>query len=498
MSTFGTQSDFSGAFGQQTGALSNFSGAVTGAGFADGAQAGPDLEVGWDEISKNPIYEGINLEWLPNYADANYSDAIVDLRKFSVNQGIPMDIRPGSARFEGGTDGFGASGFIDDSIQNFGNVQLNGSDIQKLVDGQWQTVDRWGENDRDALDIMGWIDPRLNLVMSDAPGWNDPLSNWLQSQGEENAADLLGKLSYRARVGDSSSAGFTPETFWPQRMSYDDAHKVFGISEGDYGNLQAWARDYFSSGAQSARHDAMFGDSFSNFLGDIMPVLGIAGLAFGLPSLLSGLGGGAAAAAGTTAAEMLGAQAAADLAMGFSLSDVALGLEGIGGLSGLGGAGLTAMGGLGALTGYGGLESLGLSELGAAGLGEGLGLSGLGAPVVDASITAVDPAGWVEGSWLEDLQAGIGAPYNTVSEDWQSAKLDPRMRLAQSGKSLYDNAGKLMADPYGDLRARMQEEAMLQTEERNAQLEAQDAALASLRKRAPKWAGVNNFIGGRI
>jgi hypothetical protein len=507
MSTFGTQSDFSNAFGQQSGAVSDFSNAVTGAGFADQSSVGPDLEVSWDDIRKNQAYEGLDPAWLPNYDTANFSDAVIDWRKFDVNRTMPMDydqlITLGVYGPQAeATDEFGNPVAFDESAYDeFGNpvafdesaykpnIRVVGiNDIQKLIDGQWQHVDTYGSNDSDPTDIMGWMDPRVDLIMNNAPGWNDPLSNWLQKQGEHYTADAIGKLNYRARSGDSSYMYFTPEAYWPHVLGADAA-SVLGADPDQVAALQQQWNEAMSPGAQSARHDAMFGDSFSNFLGDLMPILGIAGLAFGLPSLFAG-----EALAGTTAAEMLGAQAASDLAMGFSLGDVALGLEGIGGLSGLGGAGLATLGGLDALTGYAGLESLGMSELGAAGLGD----LAFGVPVADATLTVVDPALWQEGSLWEDITTGLQAPYNAALEAWQAAKLDPRVKLARILKSGYDNINKLMADPYGDMRMRMEAEMAALAEERAAQLEEQDAALSKLKRRAPKWIGANNFIGGRI
>lgn len=225
----------------------------------------------WDQISSDNAYQGMNLDWLPNYQNNNYSDRVVDLNKFGINYNIPM-LYPGSARFEGGSDGMGSPTWFDDSIQTYGNIRLNGSDIQKLTDGNWNTVDQWGQYDRDASDIMGWLDPRQSLIMSDASGWNDPLSNWLQSKGDNFVADTLGRLSFGARRGDSSSAGYSPQTWWPQNMTQEEAQSVFGMSPDQYGNIKSWANDYFSSGAQSARHDAMFGSD--SFFGDLLSFAG--------------------------------------------------------------------------------------------------------------------------------------------------------------------------------------------------------------------------------
>jgi len=278
--------------------LSSLGGAFgAGAGFAD--PLSPPSDISWELLSKNPYYSGMSgLSWLPNLDQVNFSDAFVDLDKFGVNYNTPL-LYPGQVQLppnavmsldmsNGGynvpvtkTDEWGNQYTAYEPVdmtprpQVFGDVQLLPSgEIQKLQDGQWGTVDQWGQYDRDPSDIMGWIDPRHKLIFEDAPGWNDPLSNWLQEQGEGAAADLLGRLSFGARRGDSSSAGYSPETWWVQNMSPEDAQKVFGMKPEDYTDVKNWANDYFSAGAQSARHDAMFGGSFfDDILGIAAPIL---------------------------------------------------------------------------------------------------------------------------------------------------------------------------------------------------------------------------------
>lgn len=264
-----------------------------GAGFAE--PMSPPSDISWDTLKSNPYYSGLSTLNVPNLDQINFSDAFVDFDKFGINYNTPfvypeqLSTPPANAIFsqEGGylvpTQVSNPEyGSYTDYVpwnpvaqnQTFGDVQLLPSgEIQKLRDGSWQTVDQWGQYDRDPSDIMGWIDPRHKLIFEDAPGWNDPLSNWLQSKGENYAADTLGRLSFGARRGDSSSAGYSPETWWLQNMSPEEAASVMGVSPEDYANVKNWANDYFSAGAQSARHDAMFG---GGFLDDI---LGIAGTA---------------------------------------------------------------------------------------------------------------------------------------------------------------------------------------------------------------------------
>lgn len=475
--------------------LEQFNSSIAGAGFAEAPPIDPEITL--DELAGNSFYAdnaGLlgQLRSVPNAGNINFSDSLVDLDKFGINYDIPLDIGFSSRSLFGGEGILGMISTDGQPANQWGNIRLNGNDIQKLINGNWVTVDRWGENDRDATDIMGWVDPRRELIMSDAPGWNDPLSNYLQSLGEENMADMFGKLSYRARVGDSSSAGFTPETFWIQRMPYEDANRIFGVQQADYDNLQNWAREYFSSGAQSARHDAMFGDSFSNFLSDIAPIAAIAGMAFGLPALFEGLGGLGAATAADTAAGMLASQAASDLAMGFSLADVGLGLEGIGGLSGLGASGLSSLG-----LGAGALAEMGMS------VPEALALSDyatFGTPGLEAlgQSLGYGASEWAPMSWqsgMIDTLSSAGVPYNSAASLVDSPlgawNRDPFLSSIVKTTKGVQALNRLGAPKPGDLlMAKLLEDARARGSQDNYDVQAHG--------RAPSWLGRNNFSYGVV
>lgn len=502
MSIFGNnQLDLGASFGDQTGGLDT---AIRGAGFAD--MPAPDLNVTWDEIKNAEAYKSLGPFGIPNLGSANFSDSVIDWAKFGVNNDIPM-IYPGQSPTpvlnEFGGETFGADGqqLFNYPATQWGNIRLDGSAIQRLVDGNWNTVDQWGHYDRDPTDIMGWADPRLNLIMSDATGWNDPLSNWLQSQGEHFAADTLGNLNYRARNGDSSHMFFDPQSYYVSRLGADAA-RVLGADPGAIASIQQQWNEGMSPGAQSARHDAMFGGGFFD---DIMPMLAIAGLAFGLPALFSAP---AAAGAGAATAGGLGAStAAAGLGTGTAMAGLGTGTSAIGmglGLEGLGSLALTDIG-LGAGLGLGFGEMAGLGSAGlfsaaeAATLFPGAfeGLSGLElgfAPVADASLVSVNPEGWMPGSIWEDAMSYMGSA-NNIAKD---AMNNPWAKKAREAYGMYNKAEQALSDPRGDLRASVQQDFDQKLQDQRDQLQEQYSALESLGRRAPRWAGRNNFARGRI
>jgi hypothetical protein len=260
-------------------------------------QQGPDLNVSWDELTKSPDYQKYaSLYGDVPYQTGNYSDALIDWGKFGVNRNIPMGgitaenwTSPDIPQWTGGAmttpGGWGEWGPIDSPTpeyaaylqqiasapKKYGDISLSGNSL--LYKGSPFTG--LYQYDRDPTEAMGAIDPRVQLVMNDAKGWNDPLSNWIQSRGITEANNLFGNLNYRARNGDSSSAGFDPQAYYVSRLGPDAAKVLHADPEAIAASQAGW-NSYMSPGAQSDRADAMFGGG--GFLGDLGPISSIAAM----------------------------------------------------------------------------------------------------------------------------------------------------------------------------------------------------------------------------
>lgn len=259
------------AFGAMSSALGG--GALAGAGDASSTQSmqqGPDLNVSWDELIKSPDYAkwGELYNALPNQA-GNYSDALVDWSKFGINRNVAFsDPAPPSM------DEFGnwVGGTPTSTPLSFGRISSTPGSIN--LDGS--PIAQRGAYDRDPTEYMGAYDPRLQLIMQDAKGWNDPVSNWIQDQGWNRAMTLIGNPNYRGRNNDSSTMMFQdPATYYTQYMGDDAAKILHADPEAVRANQESW-RSNMTPGAQSSRDDAMFGGG--GFLGDLGPLSSIAAM----------------------------------------------------------------------------------------------------------------------------------------------------------------------------------------------------------------------------
>lgn len=260
-----------GSFGMATSGVGGNS--ITGAGDITSSQLssqGPDMNVSWDELLASPDYAkyGELYNALPNQA-GNYSDALIDWSKFGINRNVGFsDPAPPSQDEYGNWTG----GLPTSTPLSFGRISSTPSSIN--LDGN--AIAQRGAYDRDPTEYMGAYDPRLQLIMQDAKGWNDPVSNWIQDQGWNRAMTLIGNPNYRGRNNDSSTMMFQdPATYYMQYMGDDAAKILHADPEAVRANQESW-RSNMTPGAQSSRDDAMFGGG--GFLGDLAPLSSIAAM----------------------------------------------------------------------------------------------------------------------------------------------------------------------------------------------------------------------------
>lgn len=442
--------NFSGALGSLGGfgnALSGAGeGALGGAGDLSSRQIaaqGPDMNVTWDELIASPDYEkyGELYNSLP-YQTGNYSDALIDWGKFGINRNVAFSEPSESNEYGSWTT----------PAPTFGRISATPSTIN--LDGN--AIAQRGAYDRDPTEYMGAYDPRLQLIMQDAKGWNDPLSNWIQDQGWNRAMTLIGNPNYRGRNNDSSSMMFQdPATYYATYLG-DDAAKVLNADPAAIKAAQDnWATN-MTPGAQSARDDAMFGGG--GFLGDLGPLASFAAMVPGPWQPFA-----------------MALNAANSLEQGNILGAVLSGAGAVGGFGGLdvGGADFFGEGTAGAFADWGGagLDVGGLTQLGNE--YTSLAADGLGgyAPTDFAT-------GLPEEQFFDDaMQQGTGLndpdmPWNSLNREYnqlmaENPLLEQGMRYVPKGyKALTSKGAK--EDAVRRYLTGEQEKAASKQEERSA------------------------------